>query len=95
MLRSFARPSQTQSASSYGDRQGSTQRAKGCNVVLTSLEVLPGVLIAVIVRTPTRMYWKSGEAPASSELDSATITSDLEGRLTQVSAMGKPGKSTA
>ena len=40
------------------------------------------------------LHWKSGEAAASSEPASATITSESEGWCTQMSAMRKPCKST-
>ena len=55
--------------------------------------VLLVVLLARIVMTPVRTYWKSGEAAETTDLDSATISSGLKGRLAQVSAMGKPNKS--
>ena len=41
-----------------------------------------------------KMHWKSGEAAASSEPASATITSESEGWCAPVSAKRKPCKST-
>ena len=52
--------------------------------------VLPVVVLLVV---SVRTYWKSGGAAEATDLDSATISSGLKGRLAQVSAMGKPSES--
>ena len=49
--------------------------------LLLPLVVLPVVLLAMIVRAPMQIYWRFGEAAASTDLHSAT--------LARVSAMCK------
>ena len=54
--------------------------ARMAHALLLSLVALPIVLLVGVDRMPMQMYWYSEEAAASSELGSATSTSDLEAR---------------